>query len=268
MQYVTGLRPEIFEWRPVPGATASAISIGRNGAVWIVGTEAMPGGREVLRWNGRSWLPQGIGAERVAVAPDGSAWLLDDSSHLHEPAADGWRRLDQTAVDVSVGADGSVWIIAPGASEDAANRILRRRGDGWVEGDSTPTPYGYPLALPWTQTDVADLVDAPEMPIRLAVTAEGLPWVVNADGAMYRRLPGAWQLLAEEPAAEIAIGFDGNCWIVGADERPDGFGIYRYYHGTDWDCYDGAAVKIAVDPDGLPWRIDAQGRIFNQHVRL
>jgi hypothetical protein len=71
-----------------------------------------------------------------------------------------------------------------------------------------------------------------------------------------------------EPATDICIGPDGNVYLIGTDVRPNGFGVYRFYHGTDWDCYEGAGVRISAAPDGLAWLVDARGSLFQQHVRL
>jgi hypothetical protein len=68
-------------------------------------------------------------------------------------------------------------------------------------------------------------------------------------------LPGA--------AHDVGIGADGSVWVIGNDEQPGGFGIWRW-NGSDWDGIDGAAVRIAVGPDGQPWVVNASGDIFQR----
>ncbi len=62
-------------------------------------------------------------------------------------------------------------------------------------------------------------------------------------------------------AHEVALGADGSAWCLGVGEiSPSGYSIHRW-NGHDWDHVEGAAVKIAVDPNGQPWVIDRERRI-------
>ncbi len=273
MQYVSGLRPEIFEWLRFTDQPATDIGVAADGTVWIVGTTPQTGGFGVLRWSGRRWEPFDVGAVQVEVAPRGAAWLVTDAGKLLEPVDDGWRPCStpEPVRDVAVGLDGSVWIVT--APQEGPGRVMCRIGRDWVVGHDTPAPYLYPHDIPWVPAD-DDSYDlphegvAPERPAAIAVMANGLPWVVDEDGSIRRRVVGGWQRMPDEPADDIAIAPDGNVWIIGRDERPGGFGPWRYYHGTDWDCYEGAAVRISAGPDGLPWTVDDAGVIRTQHVRL
>lgn len=273
MQYVSGLRPEIFEWSRFTDRLATDIGVAADGNVWIVGTDARPGGFGVYRWSGRVWEPHNVGAARVEVAPGGAAWLITDSGTLLEPTDGEWKKCytPNPVRDVAIGLDESVWIVA--APQHGPGRVLRRVDNDWVGEYDTPSPYTYPHDIPWVPAD-DDSYDlphpgvSPERPIAVGVMANGLPWVVDEDGSIRRRVVGGWQRMPDEPASDIAIAPDGNVWIVGRDQRPGGFGPWRYYHGTDWDCYEGAAVRITAGPDGLPWTVDDAGVIHRQHVKL
>ncbi len=273
MQYVSGLRPEIFEWSRFTHRLASDIGVAADGTVWIVGTDVRSGGFGVYRWAGRDWESHDIGAVSVEVAPRGAAWLITDSGTLLEPSDSSWKECEtpDPVRDVSIGLDGSVWIVT--APDNGPGQILCRIDGAWVEGHDSPAPYSYPHDIPWVPAD-DDTYDLPHKgvspvkPMAIAVMVNGLPWVVDEDGSIYRRVTGGWQKMPEEPANDITIAPDGNVWIIGRDKRPGGFGPWRYYHGTDWDCYEGAAVRIAAGPDGLPWTVDEAGVIRRHHVRL
>jgi hypothetical protein len=70
----------------------------------------------------------------------------------------------------------------------------------------------------------------------------------------WRRLPGA--------ANDIGVGADGSVWVIGVDNAPGGHGIYRFNGSNGWDKVNGGAVRIAVEPNGNPWVVNASGGIF------
>ncbi len=278
IHYESGLHPEIFEWMRFGERRANDIAVGPEGSVWIVGVDPRPGGYEVARWTGLRWQEfDGVGAAVVEVAPSGDAWLITDSGELLEPVDGGWATCPTPAPvrDVTIGPlDGGVWI-ATAPVDDRPGQALRRVGSDWVEG------YGTAVHVPW-QWDIVGVNHddenhndpyegaAPVNPIAIAAMADGLPFVVNEDGSMLRKAVDndGWLVVPEEPAYDIAISGDGVVWIVGRDERDGGHGPFRFYHGTDWHASEGAVVRIAVGPDGLPWAVDDEGAIHRQHVRL
>jgi len=117
---------------------------------------------------------------------------------------------------------------------------------------------GQQVRLPYTRNDVAriDYTDSS------AVAADGIPWVVNSNGHIFRRAGGSWQQLPGL-AKDIGIGAGGSAWVIGTDPCPGGFGIY-FWNGTNWSRVDGGAARIAVAPDGNPWVVNAYGNIFRR----
>lgn len=69
----------------------------------------------------------------------------------------------------------------------------------------------------------------------------------------WQRLPGN--------ASDIGVGADGSVWAVGTDERGGGFGIYHWL-GSAWQRVDGGAVRIDVDPQGVPWIVNDSSNIY------
>lgn len=277
VHYETGIYPEIFEWMRVGERRATDVGVGTNGAVWIVGVDERPGGYGVARWTGLGWQSFDTGAVTVEPAPRGEAWLITDRGDLLEPVEDGWQICPTPAPvrDVTFGPlDDGVWIVTA-LHEDKPGQVLRRVGADWVEGYSHATPVPWQWDVPGVNHDDENNNDpyegaGPRQPMAIAAMADGLPFVVDEDGAVYRKAVGVdgWLVIPQEPASDIAVSPDGVVWIVGRDERAGGHGPFRYYHGTDWHACEGAVTRIAVGPDGLPWAVDEAGVLYRHHVKL
>lgn len=67
-------------------------------------------------------------------------------------------------------------------------------------------------------------------------------------------------------ANDIGIGSNGSVWIIGTDKKGNsGYGIH-HWTGNGWEKISGGAVRIDVDPEGNPWVVNKQGRIWKYHV--
>jgi Tectonin domain len=150
-----------------------------------------------------------------------------------------WEQLPGRAKDISVGADGSVWVIG-------TNPVGTARDFGIYEWDGSN----------WAGVDGGA--------VRIAVGPNGVPWVVNSAGQIFRRKGGAWKQLPGK-AKDIGVGADGSVWVIGTN--PVGtardFGIYEW-DGSNWAGVDGGAVRIAVGPNGVPWVVNSAGQIFRR----
>lgn len=148
-----------------------------------------------------------------------------------------WLRNPVKATDVGAGADGSVWIL------DSDKAIYQGVGDGWRR--------------------------VPGAAVRIAVDPRGLPWVVNENGQIFRfRGSDQWELMPGA-ATDIGIGADGSVWVTGRDSiNSEGSAIFKWT-GSSWSRSpgDAAATRIAVDPSGNPWVVNASGRIFRYNPR-
>lgn len=129
------------------------------------------------------------------------------------------------AKDIDAGAYNSVWRIGADSS------IARFEENGWTKIDGTAE--------------------------RVAVDSFGFPWVVKSTGEILRRNGRTWITLPGK-AVDIDIGANGDVWIAGKD------GWVRKWNGTDWaDAVKLDAVRIAVDPLGIPWAINSKGEIVS-----
>jgi len=144
-----------------------------------------------------------------------------------------WEKIpDTAATDIGIGADGTVWITGT-KSTGGGYEILR-----WDDGDWVAVEGGA---------------------IRIAVDPWGMPWIVNEEGIIYQRKDSRWNKMPGE-ATDIGIGADGTVWIIGAKSTGGGYEILKWY-GNDWRAVEGGAIRIAVDPNGLPWVVNKESVI-------
>ncbi len=148
-----------------------------------------------------------------------------------------WHLVPGAAHDIGIGADGTVWVIGTNPVGHGDSGIYRWDGSNWsgIEGGG----------------------------IRIAVDPQGAPWVVNARQEIYQRVNNQW---SRQPGAahDIGIGADGTIWVIGTNPVGQGdYGIYRW-DGTNWSGIEGGGVRIAVDPQGAPWVVNARQEIYQR----
>lgn len=158
-----------------------------------------------------------------------------------------------TATDIGIGG-GEVWITGTGAVNGGFPIFRKQANDTW----GTQIGGGA---------------------VRVAVTPNGIPWIVNSTFNIFRRrgvtstnrngtdwgaapLPGG--------ATDIAIGSQNNTtglpvvFIIGTDDAGGGnHSLFNWdWRDSDWDYNPGiAATNVAVDSDGNPWVVNAAGVI-------
>lgn len=138
-------------WQVMPGR-ARDIDIGRDGSVWIIGTNTVPGGYGIYRWNGSGWQPIDGGAVRIAVNPNGQPWVVNNQGYIFRRVNGAWQHLTGLAKDIAIGHNGSVWVIGANAVPGGFG-IYRWNGSGWQPIDGGA--------------------------VRIAVDNNGNPWVIN-----------------------------------------------------------------------------------------
>lgn len=235
-------------YRPLvqrPGR-ANDISIGANGAVFHVGTTPQGNpffspGFEIARWNGSNWdRVQGIAGIQVAVAPDGSPWHVTRNGDMYRWTGSAWQQLPGRATHLAVGANGAIFHVGttpqPGGLVSPGYELAKWTGSGWER--------------------------VPGAARQVAVAPDGTPWIVNNFGQIFRWTNNNWQHLPGN-ATHLAIGADGTVCHVGTTEMGQGgFEIARW-NGYSWVRYPrAAALKVAADPNGLPWHMNRQGDIY------
>jgi hypothetical protein len=221
--------PGSVSWVRTTGA-ARDVGVGANGAVWVIGRNAVPGGYDIYRRDGEAWTRVPGGAVRIAVDAQGNAWVVNDTQNVFRHDGSKWVMMNRAARDVGVGANGTVWVI--GNDPEAGGYGIHRSTD---QGAS------------WTKV--------PGSALRVSVDPAGNAWVVNNTGGVFRHDGSQW---VPQPgtAQDIGVGADGAVWTIG----PNG-GIYRF-EGSSWVQKPGGASDIAAGPNGIVWVVNAGGEIY------
>ena len=146
-----------------------------------------------------------------------------------------WKKMPGLGKDIGASANGSIWIIGSD-KEDHGFGIYKWTGEDWTKVDGSA--------------------------VAITVDNSGVPWVVNAEGEIYRRKQNAWQKMPGL-AKDIAAGPNGSIWIVGADKEEGGYGIYRW-SGEDWKKIEGGGIRIAVDKAAKAWLVNENGNIYKR----
>ena len=141
------------------------------------------------------------------------------------------------------------WKLVPGGSVDIAIGSI---GDVWVIGTNDKIYYRDFPAGKW--------VPVSGSASKVAVGKDSDVWVVNSKNQIYRGGINGFTIISGG-LTDIAAGADGTVWGIGTRSAgTDGKEIYKRV-GDSWRKQSGAAVQIAVDPDGNAWLVNAAGDI-------
>ncbi|MEO7211847.1 Ig-like domain-containing protein [Mucilaginibacter sp.] len=232
--------------RQIPGL-ASDVGIGADSSIYVIGTDDVSptGGFGIYKVVGGVMvkLPDCAGV-RIAVAPNGTPWVVNKSHLIYrKTATDLWELMPGTANDIGIGADGSVFIIGTNdVSPTGGYNIMKWNGTNW---DNLPNCAG----------------------TRITVAPDGTPWVVNKSHLVYRKTATElWEVVGGVEANDIAwCAFTNIVNVTGKDTGTAASSpIYQYAHDTTWYIHpDGAyGESIAMTPHGLPVWVDKQHRLF------
>ena len=86
----------------------------KNGVVYVIGSNAVPGGYGLWKLVNAGWVqvPPG-GGVRVAVTPEGIPWVIDNSGVVKQLVGGNWTPLatEKKAVDLAFDKSGKLWVI-------------------------------------------------------------------------------------------------------------------------------------------------------------
>jgi len=205
-------------WVAFGARNASDIAVGANGVVWIIGNDpAGAADKNIYRWDGNAFQQTVGQAVRIAVDPNGKAWVVNSSGSIFRWIETSWQNMPGKAIDIGIGAKGEVWVLDPNGTP------FKWDGNNW-------RPIG---GGGW----------------RIAVDPSGNPWVVNQGNQIWRWKGTAWDLLPGS-AKDIAIGPDGNVLIVSTAPASGGFQIQRWADGQWIPERDAAGAAVAAGPAG------------------
>lgn len=159
---------------------------------------------------------------------------------------------------LGIPAAAQTWNTMPGAATDVG---ANAKGDVWVIGNH-PVGGGYDI-LHWNN---GSFQQVPGGAVRISVDPDGSAWIVNNTGNIFHWNGTPQWTLVPGSAMDIGVGEDGAVWIIGQDQS-----ISRAIFSTDgtrtvtgWQKVDGGAVRIAIDPSGNPWVVNAGGGIYQR----
>ena len=150
-----------------------------------------------------------------------------------------WNAVSGSALDIGSGSNNQAWMIGTDPTSGGNYHIYR-----WVQSTSS-----------WQQTAGGAL--------RIAVSPEGTPWVVDASGGIWR-WNGTQFIAFPGGAYDIGVGSNESAWVIGRNPTGGGnFQIFRWHSATSsWELVPGGAVRISVSPDGTPWVVSASGSVY------
>jgi len=245
--------------------TATTIGVGPSNDVWITGTSSPDsGGWSVyeLTNNNSTWLgpvgPAGTAGTQIAVDDSGTPWLINDLVGGHAQGSlfkwngSSFIQFGPTgtcARSVAIDPSENPWVIACSQTQDPGGAnfdIQHWNGSTW--GPPLPREFG----------------------TQIATSPAGVPWVINSNNDIFEWngsiFAGPFGPSGSK-AQSIAIGPDGNPWVVGLSSGFDaakGNDVF-HWNGSSWDGPFGAATQIAVSSEqipgspysfGTPWIVD------------
>ena len=221
--------PANVTWVRTDGG-ARDVGVGANGAVWVIGANAVPGGYSIWKRANNTWVNVPGGAERIAVDPQGNAWVVNSSNTIFRHDGTNWVVVPGTARDIGIGANGTVWVI--GVAAETGGYVIYRSTDKGAN---------------WTKI--------PGGAMRVSVDPQGNAWVVNNNNNIFRYNGSSWVSMPGT-ATDIGVGSDGTAWVIGADTF-----IYRW-EASGWVNKTGGAAQIAAGPTGVTWVVQRGGEIY------
>jgi hypothetical protein len=225
-----------LQYRRLP-ATARDIAIGADGSVYVVTYN--DGG--LARWNnGRNDFVSFPGVfARIAVSPDGKPWGITTKGELYRNDGTLWHVVRNImAQDIAIAFNGTVMVAdtqnAIQKYDPASRMFVRVTGDG-----DGPPPSG----------------------VRLALTPQGAPWTLDADGYVSRCDHSPCERVSAR-ARDIGIGPEGSVVILGSDR------VLRRWNESagEFQRMDSIADPVdavAVGPRGKPWLISSSSQVWS-----
>lgn len=161
-------------WSQLPGC-AQDIGVGGDGTAWIIGCGAGPDGA-LYAWNGSSWVVDSASGEgiRVTVGPTGIPWVLNSDTSIwrkssNSPSSGSWSQLSGGGYDIGLSDGNYAWLIGTDANEDGFDIYT------WNEQAAFGTA---PARSEWLLKEGGG--------VQTDVGPNGRPWVVAADGGIWR----------------------------------------------------------------------------------
>ncbi len=220
-----------------PGVTVFDIGIGANGDVLAVVNDLAVTNAWKFDPGANSWEAHTDASvfsfRRIDVDPDGFPWFVTTGFTVGRFVGTTFVNIANTALDIGVGADGSVFIV------DGTGTISK-----WNEAKSQFESFNS------TFSGLGRFID---------VDPNGRPWVINTVFDVYQFDGTAWIRRPGVKAQDIAIGANGSVYVGGTDSKP-----YKWNATSKiWDKLTNFADRVAVTPNGKVWIGNtSDGKVF------
>lgn len=227
------------------------ITVAGNGTVYALSTTVngvAPSGVKnytIHRWNEsrKDWENIPGQAHKIAAAPDGTLWIVTAQGAFWRwnNSRSSFEQMPGGGSSIAIGGDGSIYVNG-GAPADGNynNPIYKWNGSGWASATGES--------------------------MTLAVEPLGTPWALTAAGILFRRHPDPRVGWATVPGdikmTSLAISPSGHVWATGSDNISGGNRSTYQWNGQTWVLTNAQSVRVAVEPNGRPWFVTAQGTVW------
>lgn len=199
-----------------------------------------------------NWQQIPLEVVRIAGGPSGTVYAISPDRQIYCVRAGNWSpQGGPKAVDLSVGLDGTVWVV----SDEIA--MFNQLGDSF--GGFRLYKYEN---FNWTPIPTGAVV-------RVAPALGGLVYTLNAIGDVWRFDGTNWSpiLQGEKTAMELAVGPGGALYIISNEPITDEYGQFQGYSvytlGSKWDYVpDCIATQLAIAPDGGIYAVTASHEVW------
>jgi Tectonin domain len=161
------------------------------------------------------------------------------SAPAHANTGSRWVKRDGKAMEVAVGANGSVWVLGE-EQVPGGQAIFVLQGNQWrkVEGGA----------------------------VKIAVDGSGNPWIINDTQSIFQWVGQGWTRRPGK-ATDIAVGKEGAVMCIGQKGNDGNGDIFEWGGQGGWTGVGGRAVHIAVDPQGFPWVVNVLDQVWRHNGR-
>jgi hypothetical protein len=233
---------------PQPIAVGPSANGSPIGDPWVLGTNSIGYDYGIYQWVDNTWVEKPGAATQIAVSPQGVAWVIDHLGQIFYWNGSAFELAPGNGCATSIGVGpasgndpyGTPWVIGCNGGEDTNGGIYVLNGATWVQ--------------------------EPGAANQIAVSPEGVPWVISVGGHIYHWNGSNWTAvtgcatsIAVGPTTAPLAGPYGDAWAIGCG----GSNIFQFQNGTSWVQIPGAASYVSVSPDiGVPWVVNSSGQIF------
>ncbi|MDD9876300.1 MAG: hypothetical protein OXR84_02530 [Magnetovibrio sp.] len=162
-----------------------------------------------------------------------------------------WAGVKCCGTDISVGNDGSVWLIGNNG------KVYRYSGSTWDDRHGgrgrriAVDPDGNPWITAKDKTiwryDGKKWLKMPGRGSDIGIGANGSVWLIGNKGEVFKWTGKTWSKERASNSRHIAVDPEGNPWITAKDNS-----IWRH-DGKKWQKLPGAGNDIGIGGDGSVW---------------